>query len=295
MGTYSIKDLEKLSGIKAHTIRIWEQRYGILEPKRTGTNIRYYDDVQLKHLLNVALLSKHGYKISKISQLTMDELAEKLQEVYSVSETNEAKNDLEPESNDLLVAMIDMDEAKFSKIYSFSVNKHGFEHTIINLIYPFLEKVGILWTLDQINPAQEHFISCLIRQKVLVAIDDLPISEGGKRFVLFLPEGEFHELGLLVAHYLLKKQGAQVFYLGQNLPLKDIQNAQQLITPDYFLCFMVGPTMINQASTLIPAIKEACGSSELLLTARGFEGMENLEKSGIHFLTAISDLERFSA
>ena len=168
MAIYSIKDLEKLTGIKAHTIRIWEQRYQIVMPKRTRTNIRYYDDNDLKYLLNVALLNKNGTKISKIAKMGEQEIAVKVAELSEVSFENTTQLDA------LTISMIEMDEYKFDKIISTNIDQLGFEKTMIEIINPFLEKLSVLWLTGSINPAQEHFISCLIRQKIIVAIDKVP-------------------------------------------------------------------------------------------------------------------------
>lgn len=165
MANYSIKDLEHLSGIKAHTLRIWEQRYGLINPKRTDTNIRYYDQDDLKLVLNVSLLKDNGFKISKIAEMSKKEL----QEV--VVEVSDKTTSFVDQIYGLTLAMIDLDEQRFEKIISSSTLKVGFERTMLNIIYPFLSKIGIMWLTDAVNPAQEHFITNLIRQKVIVAID----------------------------------------------------------------------------------------------------------------------------
>ena len=165
MAVYSIKDLEKLSGIKAHTIRVWEQRYGLLEPKRTKTNIRYYQDEDLRFLLNVALLNKNGLKISKIAELEKEEVAEK---VAAISEINfEYGTQLDA----LTLSMIEMDEYKFDRIINTNIDQLGFERTMLEIIYPFLDKLSVLWLTGSINPVQESFITYLIRQKIIAAID----------------------------------------------------------------------------------------------------------------------------
>ena len=293
MGAYSIKDLEQLSGIKAHTIRIWEQRYGIVEPKRTETNIRYYDDEQLKHLLNIALLSKHGYKISKISQLTPDQFNAEVEKLYEQSLLHETDVKLDLDANDLMVAMIDMDEDKFHRIYENSVKNNGFEKTITGLIYPFLEKVGILWTIGQINPAQEHYMSCLIRQKIISGIDRLPASTNGKRFLLFLPAGEHHEIGLLMAHYLLKKKGMQVYFMGQNLPNKDIEQSIKTVKADMALSFFVDPAVVSNAQALIKELKAMDDHCQFLIATRPSPELQKMEGDRVHFLTSMAQLDTF--
>ena len=188
VSTYSIKDLEQLSGIKAHTLRIWEQRYQFIIPKRTETNIRYYDSDDLKLVLNIALLKDNGYKISKIATLGREQMREK---VLQLTEKNLRYPD---QINALLLAMIDLNEDHFEKIIASNILKLGFESTIINVVYPFLSKTGVLWQTGAINPAQEHFVANLIRQKIVVAIDGLYVSsdEYTSKYLLYLPLLVFH-------------------------------------------------------------------------------------------------------
>lgn len=229
MSTYSIKDLEMLSGIKAHTLRIWEQRYNLLQPKRTDTNIRYYDDGDLKLILNVALLNDNGYKISKIANMSWDELKG---EVVKLTEKTLTHDD---QIHALIICMIEMDEERFEKVLSSNIIKIGFEQTMLNIIYPFLSKIGVLWQTGAINPAQEHFISNLVRQKLIVAIDGQISRPSGKKFLLYLPAGEMHEISLLFAAYLIKSQGHRVIYLGQNTPDEDLSYVYQLHKPEFLM------------------------------------------------------------
>lgn len=242
MSHYSIKDLEQLSGIKAHTLRIWEQRYNLLNPKRTETNIRFYDDKDLKHILNVSLLNKKGFKISKIA--SMDEKA--IQE--KVLKLNELNSEYEDYLQALILSMIDFDELRFEKTVNLVILRVGFETAMFHIIYPFLKKVGILWQTGTVCPAHEHFITNLIRQKLIVAIDGQILKEtsSNKKFMLFLPEGELHELGLLYASFLIKSRGFNVIYLGQSLPLDDLYEAYKAYRPDYLLTIITSfPDMEN--------------------------------------------------
>ncbi|MCF8379248.1 MAG: MerR family transcriptional regulator [Bacteroidales bacterium] len=231
MANYSIKDIEKLSGIKAHTLRIWEKRFKLLEPKRTETNIRYYDDEDLRKILNVALLYRKGYRISQIACLGVDELINKITNLSIDNEDNESKID------NLVMSMVEMDDRKFEKHLNNSIIQSGFEDTVIEILYPFFNKIGILWQTGAIYPAQEHFISNLVRQKIISAIDGTidRANPSGKHFLLFLPEGEMHELGLLFYHYLLKKRGHRVTYLGQSVPLEDLKKAGAFLKPNYIV------------------------------------------------------------
>lgn len=284
MGQYSIKDLEKLSGIKAHTIRIWEQRYKLIEPKRTSTNIRYYDDEQLKFLLNVSLLSRNGFKISKICQWSEKEFVDQVKVVYERSLLHDKDVRLELDANDLITSMIDMDAEKFHRIYENSIRAHGFQLTISELIYPFLEKVGILWSIGQINPAQEHFMSCLIRQKVIAAIDHLANPTSGDKYLLMLPEGEHHEIGLLIAQYLLKANGKCVYYMGQDLPTSDVTAAVMTVNPDFVLTFLVDPTLINDVKCVVESLSKACTGKSLLIAARKTDEMDKISLDNVQFL-----------
>ncbi len=217
MGKYSIKELEQLSGIKAHTIRIWEKRHKIISPSRTSTNIRFYSDDDLKKIINVSLLNNYGIKISKIADMSVDDVNQKVLQI------SEIKNDAIVHIDQLVVAMIDMEEEAFEKILSNLILRYGFEKTITEMVYPFLEKIGILWQTQNITPAHEHFISNLIRQKIIVAIDGLAIPpKTAKKILLFLPEGELHELGLLFYNFLARKAGYRTYYLGQTVPHNDL-------------------------------------------------------------------------
>lgn len=232
---YSINDLEKITGIKAHTIRIWEKRYNVVNPERTDTNIRYYNDEDLKKLLNISTLNKHGFKISEIVKMGNNHVCEKIIEISNTS------SDYESYINNLIVSMIEIDEDKFEKVLSSAIIKMGFEKTITHIIYAFLEKVGILWQVGTINPAQEHFITNLIRQKLIIAIDGQENSPkaDAKTFLLFLPENELHELGLLFYTYIIKKSGHRVIYLGQSVPLKDILEVIKIRKADYIITYFV--------------------------------------------------------
>ncbi len=233
MAYYSIKDLEKLSGIKAHTLRIWEKRYNLVEPKRTETNIRYYTDEDLKKVLNVALLNRNGLKISHIANLDNREISAK------ISDLSKSSQDSASVIDSLVLAMIELDERKFEKILSRAIMQSDFEDTVLHTIYPFFQKIGLLWQTGTINPAQEHFISNLVRQKLIVAIDGIIDHEKEdqprKRFLLFLPEGELHEIGLLFYCYLVKKHGHRVVYLGQSVPFNDLASVMKIRPCDYLV------------------------------------------------------------
>lgn len=231
MGKYSIKDLEKISGIKAHTIRMWERRYGLIEPQRTETNIRFYSDCDLKRLLNVSILNHNGIKISHIAGLTDAEIKNRVLDLSIDGRSSSVQIE------SLMVAMLELDETKFLNGLSSSIIKMGFEVSVETVLFPFLERIGVLWQAGTINPAQEHFISNLIRQKLFVAIDNEMQSpvQNGPRIIMFLSEHEQHEIGLLFYNLLARKEGMNVVYLGAGVPLEDLSLVHRLRPADVFM------------------------------------------------------------
>jgi DNA-binding transcriptional MerR regulator len=228
MNAFTIKDLENLSGIKAHTIRIWEQRYSFLNPNRTDTNIRIYSNEELKTILNIALLNKYGFKISHIDQMNQEELKSKILSLSNLEAQQERI------VNEMINCMIDIDFEQFESILDDHISRRGIEKSITHIIFPFLERVGILWVTNHINPAQEHLVTNIIRQKIILGIEKVnSIFSSSKLCILFLPEGEHHEMGLLFMHYLLKSKGIKVIYLGANVPIKDIEYVCNLKSPDF--------------------------------------------------------------
>lgn len=231
MANYNIKDIEQLSGIKAHTLRIWEKRYGIIVPKRTDTNIRYYDDGDLKKILNISLLNRNGFKISKIAGLSNEQLTREIHNLNNEGSTNEIL------IGELIRSMIDFDEILFEKTFNKALLQIGFKDTILKIVYPFFTKIGILWLTDSIDPAQEHFISNLIRQKVISAIDSIPEypNLNSETFVLFLQPDNWHEMGLLLSSYLIKSSGHKSIYLGKSLPIESVVNMSKTISFKYIV------------------------------------------------------------
>lgn len=262
MAVYSIKDLEKLSGIKAHTIRIWEQRYGIINPKRTKTNIRYYQDDDLKFVLNIALLNKNGFKISKIAKMNKAEIAEK---VAAISEINfEYGTQLDA----LTISMIEMDEYKFDRIIGTNIQQLGFERTMLEIIYPFLDKLSVLWLTGSINPVQENFMSYLIRQKIIVAIDKEPLVVGNDvpKFLIYLPEGERQELSMLFMQYLVKSRKNHVIYIGQEITLADLKDAHSIHKPDYIFTMITETFAKEPVQDYVDNLSSNFPESKILLT-----------------------------
>lgn len=291
MISYSIKDLEKLTGIKAHTIRIWEKRYNIVCPCRTDTNIRLYSDSDLKRLLNVSILNRNGLKISSILQLSTQELNKK---VFDVS-NNSISVDNVIES--MIIAMIDLDEAKFDKLLSNGILKYGFEETITNIIYPFLEKIGVLWLIGTIYPAQEHFISNLIRQKLIIALDAQVnfTNSNRKSFLLFLRDGEYHEISLLFYSFLIKRKGHRVIYLGQNTPLEDLVQLKSIINPDFVVTSFTTAQPKKELNHYINELAESFDKSIILVGGNQINENSISPISNVILMEKKADLEQVLA
>ncbi|HET8860336.1 MerR family transcriptional regulator [Marivirga sp.] len=289
MSSYSIKDLEHLSGIKAHTLRIWEQRYNFIEPKRTDTNIRYYSDEDLKLVLNISTLKENGYKISKIAKMSEDELGK---EVLKIAETNLRFPD---QINSLTLSMIDMDEDRFESILNNNILKYGFEKTMLNIIYPFLAKIGMLWQTGSILPAQEHFISNLIRQKMTVAIDGQYVTERESKgkWLLYLPEGELHELSLMFASFLLRARKFKVIYLGQNLPISDLYAVKGIHEPDYVLTICTAAPKKSEVQEYIDEVAELFSSATMFVGGFQVIGQDIKRKKNVEFIMKMEDLLDF--
>jgi MerR family transcriptional regulator, light-induced transcriptional regulator len=237
MQTYPINELERLTGIKAHTIRIWEKRYGLVAPERTDTNRRVYSDDQVRKLLNVSTLLAKGYKISKIAALSEGEINTEVQK----DDKNEVTYTIYAGYiNDLVKSMITFDEPAFEKIIAAAAMRLGMYEAILHVIYPFLNKIGLLWSTDQTEPVQEHFATNIIKRKLMVAIDGLlPPTEKNSTFLLFLPKGEWHDIGLLFANYIIRSKGYKTIYLGQDVPDANIEKLVQATNPKYMLLFYI--------------------------------------------------------
>lgn len=228
--SFSIKDLENLTGIKAHTIRIWEKRYGLLTPNRSDTNIRNYGTLSLQKLLNISYLNNNGIKISKIAELKEDEINVKVREIASRSKIEDHS------INALKMAMINFDQILFYKTYNNLLDKKSFSEIFYTVFIPLLNDIGLLWQTNTITPAHEHFLSVHIKQKILLNIEKLQSLEpkpATKTYVLYLPENEIHDIGLLFVNYQLRSKGYHTIFLGESVPmgsLTDLLNFFDAIT-----------------------------------------------------------------
>ena len=285
--SFTIKELETLSGIKAHTIRIWEQRYQFLKPSRTSTNIRRYNNEELKTLLTVALLNKYGYKISRIDEMPPDKRTEAALKL--------AEPDARQEFviNELIGSMIDLKSVAFEKLLDTQIAAHGVEETVSGVIFTFLERVGILWQTNRLRPVQEHVTTSIIRQKIIHAIEGLAFPDReSPLFVLFLPEGEYHELGLLYVYYLLRKQGLSALYLGANVPLKDLDYVVQVKKPAYlYLHLTTFPQ--SRFNRLVQQLQKTANSGKLVLSGYMAQVYEKVAGENIILLQSLRAVQSY--
>ena len=286
---FTIKDLENISGIKAHTIRIWEKRYNLLEPKRTDTNIRYYSHQNLQKLLNVVLLTKNNFKISKIAKMSEEEILLQSREIAFASGVNDDA------INAFKLSMLQFDKVLFNSTYNKLLKTKSFREIFKEVFIPFLNHIGLLWQTDTLIPAHEHFISNLISQKIHLSTESLEngSKQNKKIYILYLPENEIHELGLLYLNYELVLRGSQTIYLGQNLPLDNLsyffKNKQEL-------CFITSLTVqpyedkiedyFNQIESILKDTKH-----EFIAIGRKTSSLKNKDyKFNISFFDSVSDL-----
>ncbi|WP_108425745.1 MerR family transcriptional regulator [Flagellimonas amoyensis] len=238
--SFSIRDMENLSGIKAHTIRIWEKRYNLFDPERTDTNIRTYSLASLQKLLNVTLLYNNGYKISKIAKLEDSKIPALVKEI--VAKNSEKSHAL----NSLKLAMLNFDQSLFLKTYNNLMEDRTFTDIFNKVFIPLLNELGLLWQTNTISPAHEHFISNLIKQKIYIHTEQLQIEEPTRKdkvYVLFLPENEIHEIGLLYINYQIALRGYKTIYLGQTMPIENLVDLLKYYNNIRFISyFTVAPT-----------------------------------------------------
>ena len=267
---FSIKDLENLSGIKAHTIRIWEKRYNILAPMRTDTNIRSYDLASLQKLLNITLLHNFGYKISKIASYPEDKIPLLVREIISEkSVKNHAISAFK-------IAMVNFDQEHFFTTYNQLLSEKSFREVFHQVFIPLMNELGLLWQSNTISPAQEHFISYLIKQKLLVNTEKLQILKPiktDKVFVLSLPMNEIHELGLMYLNYEILLHGYKTIYLGESMPIENLKEVKRHFDSIVFVSYLTvqpEPNLVNDyVSQMIDELSDS--STELWYIGRMIE------------------------
>ena len=288
MATYSIKEIEKVSGIKAHTIRMWERRYGIVVPKRTDTNIRFYSDEDLKHLLNISILNQNGLKISKIAALDKDELRDKVADLLDSSQKYNHVIDA------MLLSMLEIDEYAFNESFSAAWKEYGFEKLIEQIIFPFLERIGVLWQTDTINPAQEHFMSNLMRQKIIVTIDkEISNKKSHKdKIIFFLPEDELHELGLLFYSFIARKEGFEVIYLGASVPFDDLKEVQRVTGAKAFFSAYVAAREKEELENMFSDLRETFPALPFYVTGLQIKELNPILLEGFHIVSTAKGFKK---
>jgi len=288
MNAFTIKDIENLTGVKAHTIRIWEQRYNFLKPQRTETNIRYYSNDELKAILNITLLNKYGFKISHINKMDLSEINHKL---LTISH-KQAQQELI--LNRLISCMIDLDMDLFEDLLNEQIDIHGLDNVMNEIVFPFLEKIGILWVTNNINPAREHLVTNIIRQKLLVSIDTMVTNmKSEKTALLFLPEGEYHELGLLYLYYLLKSRGVKVWYLGADVPLPDLDFIVKVKKPDYVYTHLTAPSHNFNVERFLNDLHSKIADTPVLVSGALAVNYKKATPANIHLKRSLQEIKAF--
>lgn len=288
MSKFSIKDIESVTGIKSHTLRVWEQRYAIIKPKRTETNIRYYDDEDLRLILNISTLNTSGVKISGIAKMTPEQIEQ------AVSEANGKNKEHSHQVKLLVSSMLTLNEAGFNNILSTNILQLGLETTMTQVIFPFMCEVGILWQTGSIHVAHEHFITNLIKQKLYVAIDGQVLKEepGKKKFLLFLREGEPHELGLLFANYMLRARGHQVIYLGQSLPHSELKEVFDFYSPGYVITSLTSAIHSKDLDSFVSELSDSWPRATILVFGKQIENVKLKTPKNVKLMP---DLQHFTA
>ena len=288
--TFSIKDLENLSGIKAHTIRIWEKRYNILEPLRTDTNIRLYDLSSLQKLLNVTLLNEYGYKISKIATFPPEKIPTLVQEI--VQEKNARNHAISA----FKMAMMNFDQELFLNTYNWLVSEKSFREIFFEIFIPLIEELGFLWQTNTISPAHEHFISYLIKQKLYLNIEKLQFQKPtntDKVFVLSLPMNEIHELGLMYIHYEILSNGFKTIYLGESLPIDNLKDVKKHFEKIVFVSYFTVQPEVDVINDYVrKMMKELLDEkTELWFLGRNATHIQdNLKSDNVKVFTSIQNL-----
>jgi len=290
MNYFSISQLSRFSGIKPHTIRMWEQRYNALQPNRSEGNTRYYDNTQLRRLLNIVSLLESDYKVSELCSMTDKKLFSLVEEMPAKAVDNGMHEFFVLQ---LVRAGMTYDELNFDKIFSHCLLKYGIKEAYIKVIYPMLRRVGIMWTTDALEPAAEHFISNLVRQKLFTVIDSLPAAKTDKdSWLLFLPENEFHEIGLLFAYFLIRQSGRKAVYLGANVPLDSLYVAVNETSPTKVLLFLAHNNLPEETQNYLDELSLFFGDKKVFVAADQ-SLFENIKTSkNIHWLSSPEDLEQ---
>lgn len=288
MDRYTISDLEKLTGIMAGTIRIWERRYRIIKPHRTDTNRRWYDSDDLKRILNISILYRKGIKISKIATFSGPEIEEKVKLLTRES------SDSETQIDSLIVAMSDLDEERINDILMRSVINRGFEPTFTTIVFPFLRRVGVMWHTGSVDIGAEHFVSNIFRKRLISAIDTLtpPANPDAKRFLLYLPENELHEMGLLFYKYVIRKRGHNVLYLGQSTPINGLVDVVDRWHPDFLVTGALTSLPFDKPEDYLKRLSTAFRDKKILVSGILTRYAEKVSLENIIPFESLADLKR---
>ncbi len=288
MDRYTISDLEKLTGIMAGTIRIWERRYRIIKPHRTDTNRRWYDSEDLKRILNISILYRKGIKISKIATFSGPEIEEKVKLLTRES------SDSETQIDSLIVAMSDLDEERINDILMRSVINRGFEPTFTTIVFPFLRRVGVMWHTGSVDIGAEHFVSNIFRKRLISAIDTLtpPANPDAKKFLLYLPENELHEMGLLFYKYVIRKRGHKVLYLGQSTPINGLVDVVDRWHPDFLVTGALTSLPFDKPEDYLKRISTAFRDKKILVSGILTRYAEKVSLENIIPFESLADLKR---
>ena len=290
MDRFSISQLSQFSGVKPHTIRVWEQRYHALQPDRSEGNTRYYDGHQLRRLLNIVSLVNSGHKISGLCSMKNSELYQLLGDHYEKAAEN---SDYDYFVGQLVAGGMSFNQYNFEKIFSHCLLKFGLTTTYKKIIYPLLKRVGLLWTRNQLPPAQEHYISNLLRQKLFTAIDSMPPEEYPEdSWLLFLPEDEYHEIGLLFAHYLVRSKGYKSIYLGASVPVDSVKSAVEDTEATNILLFLVHRDLPKNIQRYLNNLENAAPTCKIFVAAPEDMKTNKESKPHIHWLSSVDELEQ---
>ena len=284
MNYYTIKDMETISGVKAHTIRIWEKRYGLLQPERTTTNIRYYSDDELKKLLNVAILVKHGYKISKISIYNESDIQK---EVIKINSKRGTTSDV---IEQLIVYMVNFEGKRFEDLLNQQIEERGIEYAMMHVITPLFDKIGVFWQTGSIFPAQEHFVSNILRQRLIYESNKYDNSNSTKTILFYLKEDELHELGLLFYNLLALQAGYKTIYLGQNVPFEDLIRVAEIKSIDYIFTAFVNAISKEELESYFDKLNKLVNKKRVFVN--GFQVQEHQPKLPRNF-KVVTDVPTF--
>jgi DNA-binding transcriptional MerR regulator len=288
MRNYTLNTLEKLTGIQAATIRVWERRYNIIKPKRTETNRRRYDDDDLKRLINISIIYNSGIKISKIASFSESELEEKV--VFLTKDSVVSDTHI----NSLIVAMLSYNGNAVNEILLRSIINNGFEETFSNVVFPFLRRVGIMWHTGSVNTGAEHFITNIFRGRLISAIDSLPPANDPKRkrVIMFLPDNELHEMGLLFYAYLIRKLGHEVLYLGQSTPFPALIEVNENWHSDIIITGVLSDLSISNPPDFLSNLSSTFRLQKILLSGSLADEPEIEKYDNIYSIRSVTELKK---